>query len=288
MEEIVYLNGELLPRSRARISPFDLGFLYGYGLFETMRSYGGHIFRLERHLERLLQGAVELGMELDIPVSALAEACYEVLRANGLSDARVRLAVSAGEGDPGPGASPGRPTIFILARPYTPPSEEVYERGFRAVISGIRRVGPPLSCMKTANYLANLLARREATARGKDEALMLSEGGILAGASAGNVFLVFGGALHTPSLACGALPGIARMTVMELAARMNLEVKEREIAPEEIFRAEEAFLTNSLLEIMPLTEVEGKTIGESASGALSRRLAAAYKALVEEERQATP
>jgi branched-chain amino acid aminotransferase len=283
MEQIVYLNGSLVPRSQAKISPFDLGFLYGYALFETMRAYSGDIFRLGAHLERLTCSAAQLGIPLS--ASELKKACYDTLKANKLSDARIRLTVSIGEGEatPDPPKHP-QPTVLIIATNYTPPSTETYRNGYKALVSPMRQNSQSsLSPLKTANYLNNILARKEARGKGADEAILLNERNYLCEGSTSNIFLVARGNLITPNEESGCLPGITRQIVIELATELSIRVTEREIRLEELLNADEAFFTSSLIELMPLNEVDGKTIGGGRKGRISDRLMRAYKELVVRE-----
>jgi branched-chain amino acid aminotransferase group I len=286
MEQIAYLNGALVPRSQARISPFDLGFLYGYGLFETMRAYSGHIFRLGIHMERLRRSAALIGLPLD--VFDLEKACYDTLKANNLADARIRLTVSIGEGEaiPDPPKHP-KPTVLVIATSYTPPSTEVYRNGYKAVVSPIHQNSQsPLSHLKTVNYLNQFLARREAKEKGADEAILLNERGFLCEGSTNNVFLVSKGNLVTPNEESGCLPGITRQTVIELASELGIRVTEREVRLEELLNADEAFLTSSLIELMPLTEVNSEPIGRGKRSKITERLMSAYKeAVVKETKQ---
>ena len=280
MSEIVYLNGSLIPSSQASISALDYGFLYGYGLFETMRAYGGRVFRLDNHLRRLACSAEVLG--LPIGTLNLEDAVMDTIQANQLSDARIRITISIGEGGMVPDPSTcNRPTVLILAGHYQPYPEEVYEKGFRAVVSSIRRnSGSPLSRLKSANYLESLLAKQEARAAGVNEALCLNEKGFLAEASMSNIFLVTDGILRTPGQESGILPGITRETILELASPLGINTLEHDIRLDELSHAEEAFLTNSLIEVMPLTEIEGKPIGSGRPGSVTKRLTAAYRKLV--------
>ena len=280
MSELVYLNGALIPRSQAVISVTDYGFLYGFGLFETMRAYHGQVFRLERHLRRLTRSAEILGLAEGIP--DLTGAVRETIRVNRLSDARIRITVSIGEGGmiPDPGTC-RKPTVLILAGPYQPHSEPVYERGFEAITSSIRRNSQsPLSRLKSANYLESLMARQEARKAGVDEALCLNEKGLVAEASMSNIFMVSDGVLQTPSEESGILPGITREVVLELASRLKIGAFERDIRPDEVFEAQEAFTTNSLMEIMPLTEVNNKPVGSDRPCPVTQRLMKAYRELV--------
>lgn len=280
MSEIVYLNGSLIPRSQARISALDYGFLYGFGLFETMRAYGGQVFRLDSHLNRLARSAEILG--LPIEALDLKDAVMDTIHANKLSDARVRITISIGEGGmvPDPSACT-QPTVLILAGHYQPYPKQVYEKGFRAVVSSIRRNSQsPLSRLKSANYLENMLAKQEARAAGVDEAICLNEKGLLAEASMSNIFLVNDGILRTPGEESGILPGITREVVLELASQLGINTFEQDIRLDELFQAQEAFLTNSLMEIMPLTEIDGKPVGSGEPESVTRRLMAEYKKLV--------
>ena len=292
MEQIVYLNGALLPRGQAKISPFDHGFLYGYALFETMRAYSGCIFRFQKHLDRLTRSAELIGLPLG--TFELEKACYDTLRANSLGDARIRLTVSIGEGGNAPDPPPRpRPTVFIVATSYIPPSAEKYRNGFKAVVSSIRQNSQsPLSRLKSANYLNNLLARKEARAAGADEALLLNERGSLCEGSTSNVFLVNGYTLITPNEECGCLPGITRQAVIELAPEIGISVAQREVQLEELLQADEAFITNSLIELMPLREVGDRSIGgkskKGETGDVTEKLMIAYKELVAGETGSLP
>lgn len=285
MEEIVYLNGELISRSQAKLSPFDHGFLYGYGVFETMRAYQGSIFRLNHHLDRLQQAANSLNMALQIDSSDLKKACYELLRANNLENARLRLTISAGEGDmtPNPDTCKGT-TIFIAAQRLIPPPPETYERGYTTVLSSLRRNSrSPLSRLKSTCYLDNILARLEARAAGADEAVLLNEHGFLVEGSTTNIFLVSCQMLITPSIESGALPGITRQAILELAQTIGVRAVVKQVELGELVTAREAFLTNSILEIIPLTHLNNKPIGSGKPGNLTRQLMSAYRELVAKE-----
>jgi len=288
--EIVYLDGTLLPRSQARVSVFDQGFLYGYALFETMRAYKGTIFLLERHLARLRSSAEFIGLGSSLTGVDLARVCRDTLQANNLQDARVRLTVSRGEVDAFPGSGVhATPTVLVTAKPYTALPAAVYERGFHALIASVRRCSQsPLARLKSASYLLSLLARREAEAAGRDEALLLNERGDIAEGSISNVFFVASGGLVTPSLEAGILPGITRGVVMELAGDMNIDVTEEAVRPSDLKQFDEAFFTNSVMEIMPLVEVrdgagEVITVGSGKPGAVTRRLITAYREMVARE-----
>jgi branched-chain amino acid aminotransferase group I len=282
MAEIIYLNDRLTPRSQAKISPFDHGFLYGYGLFETMRAYQGHIFRLDRHLTRLHRSAQSLGLANRLAAFSLEAACTKTLESNKLKDARLRLTVSAGEGDMTPDPSTySSPTVLVTAQNLVLPPQEKYESGFKAVLSSLRRNSQsPLSRLKSACYMESILARMAAKAAGCDEAILLNERGYLAEGSTSNIFLVSNGKLITPSLESGILPGITREAVLEIAWASNIKTQERQVELKELVEAEETFATNSIMELMPLTWFEGKPIGSGKPGKLTQRIQAAYKKLV--------
>lgn len=285
MEETVYLNGKLVPASEARLSPFDYGFLLGFGLFETMRSYNGRIFRLGHHLARLMKSAEALGIALEAGGFDLAGACYQVLKANGLSDARIRLTISAGEGEIVPDLSTCHGvTVFIVARKLEPLSAVVYERGYKVMLSTVRRNSlSPLSRHKSTSWLENVLARSQARAVGADEALLLNERGFIAECSASNIFLVNGGTLRAPSIESGALPGVTREVVLELARDAGLEAIVGEVELKDLLTADEAFLTSSIIEVMPLTQLDGRPVGDGKPGKITRRLMSAYRELVARE-----
>ncbi len=287
MDDIIYLNGQLKPRFEAKLPLFDHGFLYGYGLFETMRAYNGHIFRLDSHLTRLRCSAESISLTYSILTTeqgkqSLKAACVETLEANKLKDARLRLTVSAGEGDmtPDPGTC-SSPTILITVGNLAPLPPEKYETGFRAVLSSLRRNSQsPLSRLKSTCYMENILARMAARAVGCDEAIFLNEQGYLAEGSTTNVFLVSNGELITPSFETGVLPGITREVVLEIVRTLNIKTTEKAVELNELVEAKEAFVTNSILELMPLTLFEGKPIGTGKPGHLTKELLAAYKKLV--------
>ncbi len=283
MKEIFYLNGKLIPREQAKISVLDYGFLYGYGLYETVRAYEGKAFRLDNHLARLKFSGERLGIL--IHTALIREAVNEVIKANGFHQTRLRISVSAGEGTMVPNIdSCERPTVAVLASEYQPPAPEKYQQGYKAIISSIRRNSlSPVTYLKSANNIENMLARREAKDARADEALFLNEKGSLTEAAGCNVFLVSDGILKTPKFEAGILPGVTRVVVFELAAQLGIKVKEVNIKLEQLLSADEAFLTNSLIEIVPLTKVGGKVIGPGKPGAVTRKLMKAYTEKVKRE-----
>jgi branched-chain amino acid aminotransferase len=282
--QIVYLNGELVPRDEARISALDRGFLYGYGLFETVRSYGGRVFRLDRHLDRLMHSAEDLGLASQLDPVELERAIYRAMEANETPDARIRLTIGAGEGERelSPPTS-GEVTTMVVVEKLTVPSR-LYEEGVTAATVNTRRNSQsPLPAIKSLNYLEGLIAHAEAAALGADEAIMLNDRGFLSEGSSSNLFLVVTGKLLTPSLDSGILPGVTREAVLELAHGLGIEAVQGEIPPSELLRAEEVFLTTSVREVLPVVVVDGEAVGEGRPGPTGRRLLAGYRELVQRE-----
>jgi branched-chain amino acid aminotransferase len=284
-EPVCWLNGELVKVSEAGVSPLDRGLLYGDGLFETMRGYAGTIFRLEGHIDRLVEGAHTIGFPFWLDAELLAQACRQVVRANDLTEAYVRLTVTRGVGGlPSELDAPPAPTVMAIAREFQGYPESPRERGMAASIAPVHRnPTSPLSRVKSLNYLDNLLVRARAAEAGADEALLLDTDGNVVEASASNVFLVSGRRVITPPVSAGVLPGITRQCVLDLCPELGLEAVEDTFTLSDLRQAREAFLTNSLMEVMPLTVVEGGPIGEGAPGPVTKELMQAYRELVREE-----
>lgn len=279
---IVWLNGELLDESNASIDIRDRGFLLGDALFETLLARRGRIAFLDAHVVRLAAGANILGIPVPISTALFAIACEMLLEANGLSEAprvALRITLSRGPGPRGlvPPENPA-PTLLITAVESPPPAASL-----TAIVATPRRNAlSPVSRLKAAPYLDNVLAREEARARGADEALMLDTSGYLSCASVANVFLWEGQRLITPAEECGILPGVTRAAVIELATRLDTEVVEDMIMPQRLARADGIFLTNSLMGIVPLSRVERN---ELPPHRMTGRLQAAYELLLEAEEE---
>lgn len=280
----VWLDGRLLDPADAAIAIGDRGFLLGDGLFETMRAYAGHVFRLDAHLARLRAGAARVG----IPVpDGLEQAVLETVAANESAqpgDTAIRLTVTRGEAgyallpQPSPDDAPA-PTALITARPYRA-DPGWYELGIAAGTARGRidehsaTVG-----LKRLGYLEAIVALREAAAAGFQDALFLDGAGHLAEGAASNLFVLAGGTLYTPPLTCGVLPGITRATVLELAQAGGVQVREDTLLPGVLPEASEAFLTSSLRELVPLVLVDGQPIGDGRPGPLTLRLLEDYRRL---------
>ena len=282
---IVYINGQLVPGEEAKVSVFDHGLLYGQALFETVRAYQGKLFRLQHHLARLERGAHELGIPMPAGGLGLEQAVYSTIEANGLSDARVRITLTAGEGEGGPASRPETgPTVFVTASPLPAETQEAYEQGHKAIISGIRRSSLSiLPRIKNTNLLENTLARREAEGKGADQSILLNEKRCVTECPAANIFFVAYGGLVTPSADCGLLAGITRDAVTDLALDMGLAVDDRWISAEEVWDAEEVFVTSSIIGVYPVTFVNNRPVRDGSPGKVTRALTTAYRDLVRSE-----
>jgi len=278
-ESLVYINGELVPESEAKISVFDHGFLYGDGVFEGIRAYKGVVFKLREHIERLYDSAKFLRIEIPMSREELMEAILETVRRNGLSDCYIRVVVTRGVGDLG--LDPRKcekPSIIIIARPMAP---LLGKKVVSLIISSVRRDGVDATNhqAKSLNYLNNILAKLEAINAGADDAVMLDSRGFVSEATGENIFIVKDERIMTPPPTSGILSGITRDCVIELARRLGYEVVERELTPFELLTADEVFLTGTAAEIVPVESVNGRKIGERVPGPITERLIREFEKL---------
>lgn len=272
----VYVDGELIPRSKATISVFDHGLLYGDGVFEGIRAYKGVVFKLKEHIDRLYDSANYIRLTIPIQKEDMIEAVLETLRKNNLKDAYIRLLVTRGVGDLG--LNPTickRASIVVITEPSTPsPDPRTNAIGKTTIISSIRRdpVDATSHEVKSLNYMNSILARWEAIAAGVDEAIMLDTRGFVSEATAENVFIVRKGQVATPSTNSAILHGVTRQMVIELATDLGYPVGEREITPFELINADEVFLTGTLAEIVPVVKVNGRIIGSGKVGTVTSKI----------------
>ena len=281
MEQLVYINGEFLPQSEAKVSVLDRGYLYGDGVFEGIRGYNGRIFRLDQHLERLYRGAKAIALEVPLAPEELREVVLETVRRNDVHDCYVRVIVSRGQGDLGldPRSCHTPPTVVVIASTISLYPQEAYERGLEIITCVTRRnlvaaVNPEI---KSLNYLNNILARIEACRAGAQEGLMLNHLGYVAEATGDNVFVWRQGVLITPPAHTGILEGITRQVVLELAQEMELPAREDTLTLYEVYTADECFLTGTAAEIAPVSRVDGRMIGDGRPGPITKRLMARFK-----------
>ncbi|MEM2001428.1 MAG: branched-chain-amino-acid transaminase [Candidatus Methanomethylicaceae archaeon] len=271
-EQLVYIDGNFVPRSKAFISVFDHGFLYGDGVFEGIRAYNGYVFKLKEHIDRLYASAHTLKLDIPMTKDELSRAVVETLKKNSLKDAYIRLIVTRGEGDLG--LDPRKckkPSIIIIAGSIALLPKEVCEKGIRAIISWVRR--DPIDAtsheVKSLNYLNSILAKIEANTYNADEAILLTPSGYVCEGTAENIFLIKNGEILTPPTYTGALPGITRQVIIEIAEKNGLKTKERLITVHELFNADEIFFTGTGAEIIPVVEVNGRTIGDGKPGKIT-------------------
>jgi branched-chain amino acid aminotransferase len=271
----IYLNDAFVQRDKAVISVFDHGFLYGDGVYETLRAYNGRIFMLSQHLARLQRSGNLIGLDIPIPEKDWPALLNEAIRRNGLTDAYLRITVSRGEG--AIGLDPSlcrRPTVVIMAMPFQPYPSDLFREGVKLIIAHVRR-NPATALspqIKSLNFLNNILAKREALQAGAFDALMLNVEGHLTECTASNLFFVRTGRLFTPSVACGILDGITREVVLLLAREQGIPAEEGVYEAEALKQAEECFLTNTSMEIMPACQINNLSVGTGMPGSLTMRL----------------
>ncbi len=283
---LVFIDGKYYSEDQAKVSVFDHGFLFGDGLFETMRAYQGLCFRISEHLARLFKGAKALGISVPYQPSELSQLIQDTIDKNQLQEAYVRITLTRGIGRPGidPATCP-KPSVFIVALPLTPYPQSAYQEGWHAVIletvrNSTKALPPEI---KSMNFLNNILGKIEVANRGVSEGFFLNQEGYLTEGLVSNMFIVVDGQVLTPSIECGLLPGITRKAVLELCTRLEIRAHEKKLLPEDLFRAEECFITNSLAEIIPICWVDGKALGTGRPGPVTRLLLKQYKMLVNEE-----
>jgi len=267
----IYLNGKMVLEAEAKVSVLDQGFLYGDGLFETFRAYSGKIFALPLHLNRLAVSAKKIHIAIPSP-PLLAKRLNETLERNRLKDAILRLTLTRGQSFSGlrPDLC-GAPTLVITARPFTG-YDALYAKGASATLSAYRRVSSRVGepCMKTLNFMDNILARLEAQRAEVFEALFLNSEGFLAEGSISNLFWIKNGQVQTPTLTTPILNGITREILIVESKKQGIQVEEGLFPLEDLLNADEAFLTNTAFEVMPLTAVDGKNIGAGQPGAMTQ------------------
>ena len=284
MEQVVYVDGTFVPQSEAKITVFDHGLLYGDGVFEGIRAYNKRVFKLERHVERMYHSAKAIDLAIPHTREELTNLILETCRRNNVVDGYIRPIVTRGPGDLGldPRKATRGPSVIIIAQPQIAlyPKEK-YDKGLRLVTSSYRRV-PPQSLspsIKSLNYLNQIMARIEANQYGADEALLLDIAGYVSEASADNFFVVQNHALMTPPTSTN-LPGVTRETVLELAATVGVEGRERPFTLYDVWASDEAFITGTAAEIGPVVEVDGRKIGDGVPGKVTKQLMKAFRELV--------
>jgi branched-chain amino acid aminotransferase len=276
----IYLDGKFVDESEAKVSVFDHGLLYGDGVFEGIRLYGGNVFRLDEHLERLEYSAKAILLQLPLTRAQLSDATCETCRQNGLTDAYIRLVVTRGVGDLG--LAPwlcAKPTLFIIAGKISLYPQEHYDNGLAIVTVPTRRIGPAAlpPTIKSLNYLNNILGKIEAKQFGALEAIMLNDQGFVAECTADNVFIVHKGEIITPSASQGALKGVTRGAIIDLAEELKIPLRESNMTRYDIWCADECFLTGTGAEVIPVVKLDGREIGAGKPGPITQRVLAAFR-----------
>lgn len=275
-EPLIYIDGEFYAKSSAKISVFDHGFLYGDGVFEGIRVYGGVVFKLREHVERLYRSAKAIRLEIPMTVDEMVDAVIKTVRVNGFRDAYIRLVVTRGVGDLGLDPRKcGKPSVIVIVEQLEPIlGAQSRETGVKLIISSTRRdpVYATSHEVKSLNYLNSILAKLEAIAAGADDAVMLDSRGFVSEATGANIFVVRSGVLVTPPVTAGILPGITRAFVMELARRLGIPVEERDITPTELLTSDEVFLTGTGAEIVPVAMISGVKIGKIVPGPITSKI----------------
>jgi branched-chain amino acid aminotransferase len=280
----VYLNDKFVPQEEAVVSVFDHGFLYGDGVYETLRAYRGRVFQLAEHLARLERSASRIQLHLPVSLERLTDLVRESLSRNQLQEAYLRITVSRGAGEIGlDPALCKSPTLVILAKPFQPYPESLYADGVSVIVAKTRRNLPEAlpPQVKSLNFLNNILAKMEAKAAGAHEALMLNHQGELTEGTTSNMFVVQRGRVRTPAVECGILNGITRGLVLQLASELGIPSEETRLTVDDLLRADECFLTNTTQEVLPVTRVNGTMIGNGRPGEITRRLHASFRACLD-------
>jgi branched-chain amino acid aminotransferase len=276
----IYLDGRFVEEADAKVSVFDHGLLYGDGVFEGIRLYGGNVFRLDEHLERFENSAKALLLDMPLTRAQWSAAICETCRANGLVDGYIRAVVTRGIGDLG--LAPwlcSKPSYFVIASKISLYPRECYEEGLAIVTVPTRRIGPAAlpATVKSLNYLNNILAKIEAKQFGAVEAIMLNDQGYVAEATADNVFIVRKGELLTPSASQGALKGVTRSAVIDMARDLGIAEREENLTRYDLWCADECFLTGTGAEVIPVVKLDGRTIGTGMPGPITRKVLAEFR-----------
>src|SRR5690242_4192409 len=276
----IYIDGKFYGEGEAKVSVFDHGLLYGDGIFEGIRFYNGRVFRLEQHLERLWNSARSICLRIPMTQQEMTEALLETIRRNNLRDGYVRLVVTRGVGNLGLNPEQCKnPSVIIIVATIALYNEDFYRRGLSIVTVATRRSNPAAlnPAVKSLNYLNNVMARIEANLANADEALMLNDAGNVAECTADNVFVIKHGQIFTPPITAGALQGITRSVVFDIAGEFGIKVIERDFTRHDIFVADECFLTGTAAEIVPVVKADGRVIGNGKPGSITMRIIARFR-----------
>ena len=277
---VVYLDGKYVDSTEAKVSVFDHGLLYGDGVFEGIRIYGGNVYRLDEHLERLEMSAKAIMLSVPLERVAMAEAVLETCRRNQLADGYIRLVITRGAGDLG--LAPWlceKPTLFIIASKISLYPPEYYENGLSIVTVPTRRIAPDAlpPTVKSLNYLNNILAKIEARQAGALEAIMLNQQGYVAECTADNIFIIQKGTIITPAASAGALKGITRGSIFDIARELSIPIREADMTRYDVWCADECFLTGTGAEVIPVVKLDGRVIGTGKPGPITASVLKSFR-----------
>ncbi|WP_342429794.1 branched-chain-amino-acid transaminase [Neobacillus sp. FSL H8-0543] len=279
----IFLGGEFVKKEDAVISVFDHGFLYGDGVFEGIRVYSGNIFRLDAHLKRLFESAQSIMLQVPYTKEELTQIIVETIRKNQLDSAYIRVVISRGKGNLGlDPASCSKPNVIIIAEQLALYPKEFYERGIKIASVASRRNRPDVLSpqVKSLNYLNNILVKLEATQAGVEEALMLNDQGYVTEGSADNIFIVKNGVVYTPPVYLGALEGITRNAIIDVAKAKGYEVRESPFTRHDVYVADEVFLTGTAVEVIAVIDVDGRKITDGKPGKVTNDLLKEFRKIV--------
>ena len=275
----IWIDGAMLDKDDAKVSVYDHGLLYGDGVFEGIRAYGGRVFEEKAHLDRLYESAKTIRLEIPYAADELSRVMYDCMATNGVSDAYIRLVVTRGVGDLGLDPRKcGRPTVFCIADSIALYPEEMYEDGLKVITASHCKNHPNATPprVKSLNYLNSILGKIEANDAGCPEAVMLNHLGFVAECTADNLFVVKGGRVVTPPTEAGILEGITRDVVMRLCGELGIDCRERNLVRHDLYTADECFLTGTAAEVIGVVDIDGRPVGDGRPGPTTRRLKEAF------------
>ncbi|MDP4083329.1 MAG: branched-chain-amino-acid transaminase [Bacillota bacterium] len=280
----IFLGGEYVKKEEAVVSVYDHGLLYGDGVFEGIRVYNGNVFKLDAHLKRLYESAQSIMLQIPYTKEEMEQHIVETIRKNELHSAYIRVVVSRGVGNLGlDPSSCSKPRVIVIAEELSMYPKEFYDRGIKIASVATRRNRPDVLSpqIKSLNYLNNILVKLEANQAGVDEALMMNDEGYVTEGSADNIFIVKNGVIYTPPVYLGALEGITRNAIIEVAEKNGYDIRQTPFTRHDVYTADEVFLTGTAVEVIAVIDVDGRKIGDSKPGNVTNHLLEEFRHLVQ-------
>lgn len=279
-EQLIYVNGQFVEKDKAVISIYDHGFLYGDGVFEGIRVYEGNVYKLKEHIERLYDSAHSIMLVIPHTKEELQQIIIETVRKNNLHSAYIRVVVSRGKGDLGlDPRNCEEPTVIVIAEPLAIYAKELYEKGLKVASVVNRRSSPDVlnPQIKSLNYLNNILVKLSSVQANADEALILNNQGYVTEGSADNIFIIKNGRIKTPPVYLGALEGITRNAIIDIAKQLDMEIEETPFTLHDVYIADEVFLTGTAAEVIPVVKVDERKIGNGEPGEVTKKLLKSFR-----------